>query len=157
MPRTNTNKDGHVFAQNRRATHEYQILERYEAGIELQGSEVKSVRDGKVSLAEAYCQFQGDELFLLQAHIAEYTLAHARNHPTIRPRKLLLHRSELDKLHEGVTMAGLTIIPLSIHAKGGLIKIEIGLCRGKKLHDKRASIKERDEKREVARAIREHR
>lgn len=157
MPRSTTNKDGHVFAQNRRATFEYQVLERHEAGIELQGSEVKSVRDGKVSLAEAYCQFQGRELFLLQAHIAEYTLAHARNHPTIRPRKLLLHRGELDKLEKGVMQGGLTIIPLSIYAKGGLIKVEIGLCRGKKVHDKRATIKERDEKREVARAMREHR
>lgn len=157
MSRTTSTKDGHVFAQNRRATHEYQVLERHEAGIELQGSEVKSVRDGKVSLAEAYCQFQGDELFLLQAHIAEYTLAHARNHPPIRPRKLLLHRAELDKLREAVTLGGLTIIPLTVHAKGGLIKVEIGLCRGKKVHDKRAAIKERDEKREVARAMREHR
>lgn len=155
MPKSIHTKDGHVFAQNRRATFEYEVLERLEAGIQLFGSEVKSVRDGKCSLTEAYCQFMGDELFLLQAHIAEYTLAHARNHPAIRARKLLLKRSELDRLHEAVQQQGLTLIPLALYAKTGLIKVELALCRGKKLHDKRASIKEREEKREMARAIRD--
>ncbi|MCA9637646.1 MAG: SsrA-binding protein SmpB [Myxococcales bacterium] len=157
MPRTTKDRDGQVFAANRRALHEYQVIERIEAGIELYGSEVKSIRDSKMSLTEAYCQFRGDELFLYQAHVAEYVLAHARNHVTIRPRKLLLHRRELDRLSEAVRMEGLTIIPLKVYAKGGLIKVEIALCRGKKVHDKRASIKERDQKREIDRAIREHR
>ncbi|MCA9662942.1 MAG: SsrA-binding protein SmpB [Myxococcales bacterium] len=157
MPRSTKNKDGHIFAANRRALHNYALIERLEAGIELYGSEVKSIRDNKASLAEAYCQFKGDELFLYQAHIAEYTLAHARNHATVRPRKLLLHRRELDRLHDAIQLQGLAIIPLKLYAKGGMIKLEIALARGKKVHDKRASIKERDQKREIDRAKREHR
>ena len=152
MPKSLHNKDGHVFVAHRRATFEYEGVERFEAG-----SELKSVRDGTCSLAEAFCQFQGDQLYLLPAHIAEYTLAHARNHPTIRARRLLLHRSELDRLHDAVQQQGLTLIPLSLYAKSGLIKLELALCRGKKLHDKRATIKEREEKREMDRARREHR
>lgn len=148
-------KDGHVFVQNRRATFEYEVLERYEAGIALMGSEVKSIRDGRVSLGEAYCQFQGPELFLYQSHIGEYTQAHDRNHLPLRPRKLLMHRRELDHLAEAVQQAGLTLIPLALLARSGRIKLELALCRGKKTFDKRASIKEREQKREIDRAIRE--
>lgn len=148
-------KDGHIFVQNRRATFEYEVLERYEAGLALMGSEVKSIRDGRVSLGESYCQFQGDQLFLYQAHVGEYTQAHDRNHLPLRPRKLLLHRKELDHLLESVDQAGLTLIPLSLVARSGRIKLELALCRGKKTYDKRASIKEREQKREIERAIRE--
>lgn len=148
-------KDGHVFVQNRRATFEYEVLERYEAGIALMGSEVKSIRDGRVSLGEAYCQFQGPELFLYQAHVGEYTQAHDRNHLPLRPRKLLMHRRELDHLVEAVQQAGLTLIPLALIARSGRIKLELALCRGKKTFDKRATIKEREQKREIDRAIRE--
>lgn len=148
-------KDGHIFVQNRRATFEYEVLERYEAGLALMGSEVKSIRDGRVSLGEAYCQFQGDQLFLYQAHIGEYTQAHDRNHLPLRPRKLLLHRKELDHLAESVDQAGLTLIPLALVARSGRIKLELALCRGKKTYDKRASIKEREQKREIDRAMRE--
>ena len=148
-------KDGHVFVQNRRATFEYEVLERYEAGIALMGSEVKSIRDGRVSLGEAYCQFQGPELFLYQAHVGEYTQAHDRNHLPLRPRKLLMHRRELDHLVEAVQQAGLTLIPLALIARSGRIKLEMALCRGKKTFDKRATIKEREQKREIDRAIRE--
>ena len=148
-------KDGQVFVQNRRATFEYEILERHEAGIALMGSEVKSIRDGRVSLGEAYCQFQGPELFLYQAHVGEYTQAHDRNHLPLRPRKLLMHRRELDHLGEAVQQAGLTLIPLALIARSGRIKLELALCRGKKTYDKRASIKEREQKREIDRAIRE--
>lgn len=155
VPRSTKDKDGHVFAANRRALHQYAVIERLEAGIELYGSEVKSIRDNKISLGEAFCQFRGDQLFLFQAHIAEYTLAHARNHVTTRPRKLLLHRRELDRLQNAIKLQGLTVIPLKVYAKGGLIKAEIALCRGKKIHDKRAVLKERDQKREMDRAKRE--
>jgi SsrA-binding protein len=148
-------KDGHVFVQNRRATFEYEVLERYEAGLALMGSEVKSIRDGRVSLGEAYCQFQGDELFLYQSHIGEYTQAHDRNHLPLRPRKLLLHRKELNHLAEAVDQAGLTLIPLALVARSGRIKLQLALCRGKKTYDKRASIKEREQKREIDRAMRE--
>lgn len=148
-------KKSEIFVQNRRATFEYEVLERYEAGIALLGSEVKSIRDGRCSLGEAYCQFQGDQLFLYQAHVGEYTQAHDRNHLPLRPRKLLMHRRELDHLAEAVAQAGLTLIPLALVARDGRIKLELALCRGKKTYDKRATIKEREQKREVDRALRE--
>lgn len=146
-----------TLAVNRKARHDYEILEELEAGMMLAGSEVKSIRDGKASLAEAYCAFRGDELFLMQAHIAEYVQAHARNHLPVRPRKLLLHRRELDKLKQSVTREGMTIVPLEIYIKGRVLKLLVGLARGKKVHDKRHAIKERDEKREMQRAMRRDR
>jgi len=144
-----------MLAKNRRALHEFEILDRFEAGLVLQGSEVKSIRDGKASLAEAFAQFTGSELWLRSAHIAEYPMAHQRNHDPLRPRKLLLHRRELDRLADAVAKGGLTVVPLALYLKDGRIKLEIGLARGKKGVDKRQSIKERDQKREMARAIRE--
>ena len=145
-----------LLEDNRKARHDYEILEELEAGVVLVGSEVKSIRDHRVSLKEAFCQFRGDELFLLQAHIAEFTQAHARNHPPLRARKLLLHRRELDHLREAVKHQGLTIVPLAMYLKERRIKVLIGLARGKKVHDKRASIKEREQKLEMQRAKREH-
>jgi len=146
-----------LLVKNRRATHNYEILDRFEAGLVLQGSEVKSIRDGKISLAESYAQFRAEggvnELWLLGAHVAEYPMAHMRNHDPVRARKLLLHRRELDRLLESVTQGGLTIVPLSMYLKEGRIKLEIGLARGKKAVDKRNAIKERDTKRELDRAM----
>jgi SsrA-binding protein len=144
---------GSVLAQNRKALFNYHVLERFEAGISLMGSEVKSIRDGKISLAESYAAFTGSELFMLGAHVAEYEQAHQRNHDPLRRRKLLLHRRELDKLHDAVSKQGLTLIPLSVYLKDGRIKVEIGLCKGKQAHDKRQSIKERDQKKEMRRAV----
>jgi len=140
---------GTVNITNRKARFKYEILERYEAGIALKGSEVKSVRAGKVSLAEAYCRFADNELFLLDCHIAHYPQAgtHGVLSPT-RPRKLLLHRSQLKRLHGHVATRGLTIVPLRIYDKEGRVKIEIGLARGKKAVDKRRTLKERDIQRE---------
>ncbi len=150
-------QDGHAFVQHRKALFEYEVLERHEAGIALMGSEVKSIRDGRCSLAEAYCQFNGSgELFLIQAHIHEYPMAHSRNHLPLRQRKLLMHRKELDHLADLVSKSGLTLIPLDMHARAGKIKVAMALCRGKKTYDKRAAIKEREQKREISRAIREH-
>lgn len=144
-----------LIEDNRKARFEFEILEELEAGIMLQGSEVKSIRDHHVSLKEAFCQFRGTELFLLQAHIAEFPQAHARNHLPLRPRKLLLHRRQLDHLHDAVQQQGLTIVPLAMYIKDRRIKLLIGLARGKKVHDKRASIKDREQKREIQRALRE--
>ncbi|HLT35266.1 MAG TPA: SsrA-binding protein SmpB, partial [Enhygromyxa sp.] len=144
-----------VLEDNRKARFDFEILEELEAGIVLQGSEVKSIRDHRVSLKEAFCQFRGDELFLQQAHVAEFVQAHARNHPPLRARKLLLHRRELDRLRDAVKQQGLTIVPLALYLKDRNIKILIGLARGKKVHDKRASIKEREQTREMQRAVRE--
>lgn len=157
-------KDGQILVQNRRATFEYEIIERHEAGIALMGSEVKSIRDGHCSIGEAYCQFASrpsgpgspaPELYLYQAHIREYNQAHDRNHLPVRPRKLLLHRRELDHLAEAVDQAGLTLIPLALVARNGRIKLELALARGKKSFDKRATIKEREQKREIDRAMKE--
>nr|WP_293175310.1 SsrA-binding protein SmpB [Nannocystis sp.] len=157
MSKTPQIKDGHAFVQNRRALFEFEVIERLEAGLILMGSEVKSIRDGKCSLNEAYCQFNSrGELFLVQAHIGEYPMAHSRNHVPLRQRKLLLHERELLHLVDAVQQKGLTLIPLDMHAKNGRIKLALALVRGKKDYDKRASIKEREQKREIHRAIREH-
>jgi SsrA-binding protein len=144
-----------LIEDNRKARYEFEILEELEAGIMLAGSEVKSIRDHKVSLKEAFCQFRGDELFLLQAHIAEFTQAHARNHLPLRARKLLLHRKELEHFQDAVQQQGLTIIPLTMYLKDRRVKLLIGLARGKKVHDKRAVIKDREQQREMQRAVRE--
>lgn len=144
-----------LIENNRKARHDYEILEELEAGIMLVGSEVKSVRDHKVSLKEAFCQFRRGELFLLQAHIAEFVQAHARNHSTDRPRKLLLHRRELDRLYDAVKQQGLTIVPLAMYIKERRIKVLVGLARGKKTYDKRAAIKAREQQLEIQRAKRE--
>jgi len=146
-----------VLAVNRKALHDYFVEERHEAGIVLTGSEVKSVRDGRISLTEAYAAFERGELYLIGAHVAEYVLAHRRNHEPMRRRKLLMHRKELEKLTAAVSREGLTLIPLKVYTKGARIKVEVGLCRGKQVHDKRASIKEREHKREMDRAMRERR
>ena len=144
-----------VLAENRRARHEYEILDSIEAGIALLGSEAKSIRDGKISLAEAYCQFHGTELWLIQAHVGEYVQAHGRNHEPLRKRKLLLHRKQLDDWADRVKLEGLTIVPLDVHLTGRVMKAQLGLVRGKKLHDKRHDIKQREAKREMDRAKRE--
>ncbi len=146
-----------VLSVNRRASFDYEVLEKYEAGIVLTGSEVKSVRDGRISLAESFAAFERGELFLIGAHVAEYVLAHRRNHEPMRRRKLLLHRRELDRLADSVAKSGLTLIPLRVYTRGRMIKVELGLCRGKQLHDKRASIKEKEHKREMQRELRERR
>ncbi len=144
-----------LIDENRKARHDYEILEELECGIMLVGSEVKSIRDHRVSLKEAFCQFRAGELYLQQAHIAEFVQAHARNHMPLRVRKLLLHRRELDRLYDAVKQQGLTIVPLAMYLKDRRIKLLIGLARGKKLHDKRAAIKEREQKLEMQRAKRE--
>jgi SsrA-binding protein len=146
-----------TLAVNRRATHDYHVLEQHEAGVAFTGSEVKSIRDGKITLSEAYAQFERGELWLVGAHISEYVLAHRRNHEPMRKRKLLMKRRELDKLADAVNKDGLTLIPLKVYTRGRNIKVEIGLCKGKQVHDKRASIKEREHKREMDRAMRERR
>ena len=140
-----------VVATNRKARHEYLILETYEAGLVLQGSEIKSIRAGQISLAQAYITIDGKEAWLLNAHIAPYDQASHFNHDPLRQRKLLLHRSEIRKMWENVRLKGTTIIPLRVYLKDGHAKIEIALARGKKLYDKRADIAKRDVERELER------
>ncbi|GMV53755.1 MAG: SsrA-binding protein SmpB [Chlorobi bacterium] len=143
-----------IIVTNRKALHEYEILQRFQAGIQLTGTEVKSIRAGKISLAEAYATFPSrtsDELLLLGMHINPYDFGNRENHEPMRPRKLLLHRHELHRLRIATEEKGLTIIPLSVFFSGPFIKVELGVARGKKLYDKRESIKERDEKRRMNR------
>jgi SsrA-binding protein len=138
---------------NRRAFHDYAIDERYEAGLMLTGSEVKSLRAGRANLRDAYARFFGDELFLIGAHISPYAPASQFGHDPTRSRKLLLHRRELERLRGKIHERGLTLVPLRLYWSRGRAKAELGLGRGKKLHDKRAAIRERTERREIDRAM----
>jgi SsrA-binding protein len=140
-----------VLAKNRAARHEFHILEVFEAGIELLGTEVKSAREGRVNLKEAYGKVKNGEVFLVNSHISPYTHGNRENHDPLRPRKLLLHRREIGKLAKAVETAGLTLVPLAMILKGGLIKLEIAIAKGKKLHDKREDSRKREAEREIAR------
>ena len=140
-----------VVARNRKAKHEYFLLETYEAGLVLKGSEIKSIRAGQISLSQAYVTTDGREIWLVNAHIAPYNEASHFNHDPLRQRKLLLHSSEIRKLYEKVKQKGATIIPLKVYLKEGLAKIEIALAKGKKHYDKRAEIAKRDAQREIDR------
>ncbi|HID53679.1 MAG TPA: SsrA-binding protein SmpB [Anaerolineae bacterium] len=144
-----------IVAKNRRARHEYHILETFEAGLALKGTEIKSIRAHRVSLKRGYVQPRGNELWLVDVHIAEYEQGNRENHDPIRPRKLLLHRREIDKIIEALNQKGLTCVPTMMYLKNGRAKVEIALARGKKLHDKRQDMARRDSQRQVERALRE--
>ena len=146
-----------VIAENRKARHKYEVLDTLECGVVLVGSEVKSLRDGKLSLDEAYGRIRGDEVWLIGADIASYAQASYFNHANKRPRKLLLHRSEINKFAWRAHEKGLSLIPLKVYFKQGRVKVLMGLCKGKKLHDKRESIKKADSKRDIDRAMRRKR
>lgn len=142
-----------TVATNRKARHEYFILETHEAGIVLQGSEIKSIRAGQISLGEAYIRVDGREAWLEDAHIAPYEQANRFNHDPRRPRKLLLHQKEIHRLWNEIRQKGVTIIPLSVYLKEGKAKVEIAVAKGKKLYDKRADMAKRDAKREIERHL----
>ncbi len=140
-------------AQNRKARHDYHVLETYECGIALQGSEVKSLRDGKVQLRDSYARVEGGEAWLYGVHVSPYAMATGFGaHEPDRRRKLLLHRRELDELAERTTQESLTLVPLSIYFKDGRAKVELALARGRKTYDKRHAIAERDAARDIERA-----
>ena len=143
-----------VVASNRQATHHYEILETYEAGLVLRGTEVKSLRDGKANLKESFARIDGDEAWLLGCHISPYAQGNRANPDPLRKRKLLLHRAELNRLLGKTLERGLTLVPLRLYFKRGRVKVELGLARGKKLHDKRQAIKEREARREMDKAVR---
>ena len=143
-----------VIAVNRRARHEYDVLEALECGIMLVGSEVKSLRTGKLSLEESYGRVKDGEVWLIGCDIAEYVQANRFNHDPKRPRKLLMHRREVLKFANRAFEQGLTLVPLRMYFKEGRAKVLMGLCRGRKLHDKRENIKKADMKREIERALR---
>lgn len=138
-----------LITSNRKARHDFSIEETFEAGIILQGTEVKSLRDGKANLQDAYCTVNGDEVYLLNLHINPYTHGNLFNHEPMRQRKLLLHRREIEKLEKATQQKGYTIVPLQLYFKNGKVKVEIGLARGKKLYDKRHDIAERDANRRM--------
>ncbi len=149
-------KELKVVATNRKARHDYHIDQTYEAGIVLVGSEIKSVRAGSVSLREGYVAVRNGEMWLMDVHIAAYEQAGRWTHEPTRPRKLLMHRREIDRLSETTRERGFTIIPLRIYTRGRLAKIEIGVARGKRQYDKRAAIAKRDSERKIQREMKEY-
>jgi SsrA-binding protein len=144
--------DHEIIARNKRARHDYAILDRWEAGIALTGTEVKSLRAGKANLSDSYGVVNGGEIFLLNLHIAPYEQGNQFNHEPTRTRKLLLHRREIRRLIGAIERQGLTLVPLELYFRRGKAKVTIALGKGKKLHDKRADERKRDDEREMARA-----
>jgi SsrA-binding protein len=143
-----------VIADNRQARFRYEILETYEAGIELKGTEVKSIREGRVNLRDGYGLIRNGQAWLLNVHVSPYNQSSDYfNHDPLRTRRLLLHKKEIRKLVGQLEQQGLTLVPLKLYFKRGLVKVSLGLGKGKKLHDKRETIKERQDKREMARAM----
>jgi len=143
-----------ISIKNRKATFEYELVERFVAGMKLVGTEIKSIRNGKVGLVDSYCQFFGNELYVKNLHIAEYEMGNINNHIAKRDRKLLLNRKELDKLAKKVKESGFTIVPVKLFVnEKGLAKLEIALARGKKTYDKRETLKTKDAKRDIDRMM----
>lgn len=152
MPREKGTKQA---AANRKALHDYFVLERYEAGIELFGTEVKSIRAGTVNLKDSFCTVKNGELFAHGIHISPYTHGSYYNKDPDRPKRLLMHKKEIRKLHARIQQDGLTLIPLSLYFKDSRVKVEVGLCKGKKLYDKREADAVRSAKRDMDRAMKE--
>ena len=146
-------KKGKVITVNRSARHDYFVLETFEAGIELFGTEVKSLRAGTVNLKDSYCRVDDGELFVYGMHVSPYERGNIFNRDPLRPRKLLMHKREIVRLLGQVTRDGCTLIPLSLYFSGSRVKVELGLCKGKKLYDKRADIAKRDANREIDRSL----
>ena len=142
-----------ILSDNRSAGHDYLLSDRYEAGLVLTGTEVKAAKTGKIQLKESYAEITEGEAFLVNAHISEYSHGNLMNHPPVRRRKLLLHRGEIDKLRVETRERGLTIIPTKLYLKGGRIKVEIAVGKGKKFHDKREAIKAREMQAEAKAAL----
>ncbi len=144
-----------TIVQNRKAYHDYYVEETFEAGIELCGTEVKSLRQGRVNLKDAWCSVDHGELILKGVHISPYEQGNIFNRPPERDRRLLAHKREIQRLYGLIKQQGLTLIPLSLYFKGSLVKVNVGLCRGKKLYDKRAAAAEQTAKRNIERAVKE--
>lgn len=151
MPKESGRK---VVATNRKARHDYEVLDTYEAGIALMGTEVKSLREGHANMSDAFCTFYNDELWMEQVNIPEYSQGSWTNHSSRRRRKLLLHRAELIKISHKIRESGFTIVPLQLYFVDGRAKVEIGVARGKKEYDKRQSLREAQDKREAQRVLR---
>ena len=150
-----TKKGFKIVARNKRASHDYHLLDRFEAGIELTGTEIKSVRSHNVSIRRGFVQIRNGELWLFDVHIAPYERAGYEKHDPDRPRKLLLHRREISKIIGSITTKGLTMVPTRMYLKNGWAKVEVALAKGKKQYDKRAAIRKRDAERQVERDLRD--
>ncbi len=148
-----TTSEDKVLASNRKATHDYFIEDKFEAGIALRGSEIKSIRAGRIQLRESYVRVEGRELWLVNAHVSIYDPAAKQNHDPLRPRKLLMHRKEIGKLLEKVKLKGYTIVPLDVHLSKGRAKVTIALAKGKRQYDKRQTLAKRETERDMARAL----
>ena len=148
------NEPEKVIAKNKKAFHDYFILAQYEAGLSLYGTEVKSIRLGKVNLKDSYAFVRAGEVFVSGMHISPYAFGNIENKDPLRERRLLLHKQEIRKLKEAVSIEGQTLVPLDVHFRRGLVKMTLGVAKGKKLYDKRQSIKERDVKREMQQKLR---
>jgi len=146
-------KQSRIIADNRKARHDYFVIEAYEAGVELFGTEVKSLRAGGVNLKDSYCEIDEGEMFALGVHISPYEQGNIFNRDPLRPKKLLMHKREIMKLTGLVSREGYTLVPLSLYFKGSRVKMAVGLCKGKKLYDKRDSIAKRDADRDIERAM----
>ena len=144
-----------IITRNRKASHDYELLDTFDAGLVLTGSEIKSIRAGHANLREGYVQVRGDELWLLNVHIASYEQAGVYGHEPLRPRKLLLHKREIDRIASRVQEKGLTIVPTQLYLERGWAKVEIALARGKKQYDKRDALRERTSQRQIERALRD--
>ena len=142
-----------TIAENRKARHEYFVLESFEAGLVLTGTEVKSIRQGAVNLKDSWCSIEDGELFIKQMHISPYEKGNIYNRDPLRVRKLLMHKAEIHRLLGKVKTEGLTLVPLSLYFKDGRVKVQLGLCKGKKLYDKREDAAKRDAKREIDRHL----
>ena len=153
MARTSESAGIKIIAKNRRAFHEYEIFDSWEAGLVLLGTEVKALRNGRVNLGDAYGEIREGEAWIVKMHIGPYEMANRENHEPFRRRKMLLSRREIRKIRPKVEEQGLTLVPLKVYFKKGLVKIEIGLGRGKKLHDKRDSKAKKDMERRIAKEI----
>jgi len=143
-----------IICQNRKARHEYHIINTYEAGLTLKGSEVKSCRLGRANLKDSYARIKEGEVFLINAHISPYTFAHQFNHDPLRERKLLFHKSEIKRLYGKIREKGFALIPLKMYFKNGKVKVEMAVAKGKRLHDKREDIRRRDLARELEKEFR---
>ena len=144
-----------LIASNRKAYHNFDILDTFEAGLVLRGTEVKALRAGRADLKESYARIEGEEAWLMGCHVSPYAQGNRANHEPLRPRKLLLHRAEINRLLGRIMEKGLTLVPLRLYFKRGRVKVELGLARGRKTLDKRHAIREREEQREMQRAVRE--
>jgi len=144
-----------IVANNKKAYHEYFVLEKFEAGIELHGTEVKSIRAGRVNLKESWCMIKNGEIFVNGMHISPYEQGNIFNKDPFRVRKLLMHRKEIDRLFGKINQDGLTLIPTSVYFKNSKVKVEIGLCKGKNLHDKRETLAKKQAQRDIDRALKE--